>query len=203
MPYFIGIVRTLAVFRPRPMRFVVDGQPLERRALGVAVANGPSYGGGMRIAPGAAIDDGLFDVCLIGHLHPMQLLALLPRLYAGTHAGHHAVEFFRCRELRSSPWQRATWAARRMVSYSERSRSHSASRRAGCGASWTRIREPGRSGSDDLHRRAAVAERARATPAAFSFLSDDGADEVALTYAELESRARGVAALLRAARRRG
>ncbi len=107
VPYFIGIMRTLWAFRPRPMRFVVDGQPLERRALGVAVANGHSYGGGMRIAPGAVIDDGLFDVCLIGDVSPVRLLALLPRLYAGTHDGHPAVEFFTCRELRVDPMESA------------------------------------------------------------------------------------------------
>jgi diacylglycerol kinase (ATP) len=103
LPYLIGIVRTLTAFRPRLMRLEVDGQPLERRALGVAVANGPRYGGGMLIAPHAVIDDGLFEVCLIGDVTPMQLLALLPRLYAGTHTGHRAVEFFKCRELRVAP----------------------------------------------------------------------------------------------------
>jgi diacylglycerol kinase (ATP) len=103
LPYLIGILRTLLAFRPRPMRFVFDGQSFDRRALGVAVANGPRYGGGMLIAPGAAVDDGLFDVCLIGHVNPVQLLALLPRLYTGTHGGHRAVEFFRCRELRVEP----------------------------------------------------------------------------------------------------
>jgi len=103
LPYLIGILRTLLVFRPRPLRFVLDGQHFERRALGVAVANGPRYGGGMLIAPGAAVDDGLFDICLIGQVNPVQLLALLPRLYAGTHGGHRAVEFFKCRELRVEP----------------------------------------------------------------------------------------------------
>ena len=103
LPYLIGIVRTLSAFRPRPMRFHVDGRLLERCSLGVAVANGPRYGGGMLIAPRAAIDDGLFDICLIGNVSPVQVLALLPRLYAGTHGGHRAVEFFKCRELRVEP----------------------------------------------------------------------------------------------------
>jgi diacylglycerol kinase (ATP) len=107
LPYLAGVLRTLLAFRPRPMRFVLDGGPaLERRALGVAVAIGPRYGGGLTIAPQAVLDDGLLDVCLVGDLGPGQLLALLPRLYAGTHAGHPAVEFFRCRELRAECAQR-------------------------------------------------------------------------------------------------
>ena len=79
------------------MRLVADGRSLERRVLGIAVAIGPRYGGGMLIAPHAVVDDGWFDVCLIGDVTPLQLLALLPRLYAGTHGVHRAVELFRCR----------------------------------------------------------------------------------------------------------
>jgi diacylglycerol kinase (ATP) len=101
--YLIGILQTLTAFRPVPMGLVVDGQWLERRALGIAVAIGPRYGGGMLVAPHAVLDDGLFDVCLIGDIDPLELLALLPRLYAGTHGGHHAVQFFRCRELTVEP----------------------------------------------------------------------------------------------------
>jgi diacylglycerol kinase (ATP) len=106
LPYLIGILRTLSVFRPQPMRLVLDGQPIERVVLGLAVANGPRYGGGMRIAPEATIDDGLFDVCLIGDVSVPRLLALLPHLYAGTHRGRRDVEFFRCRELRVEPLSR-------------------------------------------------------------------------------------------------
>jgi hypothetical protein len=36
------VLRTLSAYRPRLMRFVFDGQPLERRALAVAVAIGPA-----------------------------------------------------------------------------------------------------------------------------------------------------------------
>ncbi len=103
LPYLIGIVRTLSVFRPRPMRFLRDGQPFERVTLGIAVANAPTYAGGMRIAPEAKIDDGFFDVCLIGDISISRLLALLPHLYAGTHRGRRDVEFFRCRELSVEP----------------------------------------------------------------------------------------------------
>ncbi len=101
--YFVGILRTLTAFRPLPMRLTLDGRVLERCALGVAVANGPAYGGGMRIAPDAVLDDGLLDVSVLGDVSPMQLLALLPRLYSGTHGSHRAVEFFRCRECTIKP----------------------------------------------------------------------------------------------------
>lgn len=101
--YLGGILRTLRAFRPVPMRLVADGRSLERLVLGIAVAIGPRYGGGMLIAPHAVVDDGWFDVCLIGDVTPLQLVALLPRLYAGTHGVHRAVELFRCRELTVEP----------------------------------------------------------------------------------------------------
>jgi diacylglycerol kinase (ATP) len=99
LAYFTGILRTLIALRPRPMRLTIDGRAVERRAVGMAVANGPRYGGGMLIAPRAVIDDGLFEVCVVGAINAIQLLALLPSLYAGTHGRHAAVEFFRCREV--------------------------------------------------------------------------------------------------------
>jgi diacylglycerol kinase (ATP) len=101
--YFGGILRTLSAFRPLPMRLTVDGRILERRVLGVAVANGPAYGGGMRIAPHALLDDGLLDVLVVGDVSRLQLLALLPRMYSGTHVSHHLVESYRCRQLTVEP----------------------------------------------------------------------------------------------------
>jgi diacylglycerol kinase (ATP) len=105
--YLAGVLRTLAAFRPRPVRFAVDGRAFERRVLGVAVAIGPRYGGGLRIAPRAVLDDGLFDVCVVGDVTPFEVLLLLPLVYAGRHGAHRAVEFFRCRELAIEPLEGA------------------------------------------------------------------------------------------------
>jgi diacylglycerol kinase (ATP) len=102
--YFAGVVRTLRGFRPPLVQIECTGQPARRRrVVGIAVANGPRYGGGMRIAPGAALDDGWLDVCVLGDVGAVRLAAMLPRIYAGTHGAHPAVEFFRCRELRVAP----------------------------------------------------------------------------------------------------
>jgi len=49
----------------------------------VAVANGQYHGGGMRVAPGAEINDGLFQVTVIGDLSIPEVLWNLPRLYNG------------------------------------------------------------------------------------------------------------------------
>src|SRR5689334_10318040 len=96
--YVAGVARTLAVFRPRPFRVRVDEcTPLESDAWLIAIGNGPIYGGGMRIAPDARLDDGALDVCLIGPLTIPKFAVNFPRVFRGTHINHPAVTMLRGR----------------------------------------------------------------------------------------------------------
>jgi diacylglycerol kinase (ATP) len=97
--YLAGVLRTVLAYAPRPMRIEVDGRVVERRATGVALANGPRYGGGLRIAPHARVDDGLLDVCVVGAHGAVRILGLLPFIYLGVHARYPGVEFFRGRSV--------------------------------------------------------------------------------------------------------
>ena len=63
----------------------------------VAVGNGPSYGGGMRICAGARMDDGLFEVTVVGDCTRTTLLRVFPRVYRGTHLSHPKVTVYRAR----------------------------------------------------------------------------------------------------------
>jgi diacylglycerol kinase (ATP) len=72
----------------------------ELGALLVAFANGPYYGGGMRIAPAARPDDGELELCIVGDISRLEALRQLPGLYRGAHVGHPAVRFARARTLR-------------------------------------------------------------------------------------------------------
>ncbi len=49
----------------------------------VAVANGQYHGGGMWVAPGASVDDGSFDVTVVGDLSLAGVFRNLPNLYNG------------------------------------------------------------------------------------------------------------------------
>jgi diacylglycerol kinase (ATP) len=71
-----------------------------RPALLAAVANTPTYGGGMRIAPRAALDDGLLDVCIVGKIPKFKLLALFPTVYMGRHLGLKQVDYFQVKGIR-------------------------------------------------------------------------------------------------------
>jgi diacylglycerol kinase (ATP) len=85
----------------RPVRFSVtlDGRAEELAAWLVVVANGRSYGGGMRIAPGARLDDGLLDVVVIGDLTKADFLATFPKVYAGRHLEHPQVTVYHARRV--------------------------------------------------------------------------------------------------------
>ncbi|MFD6497776.1 sphingosine kinase, partial [Streptomyces sp. NPDC060188] len=61
----------------------------------VAVGNGSSYGGGMRICPGADLGDGLFDITVVGNCGRATLLTVFPKVYRGTHVDHPVVTVHR------------------------------------------------------------------------------------------------------------
>lgn len=94
--YDLAMVAELAAFKPAAYRITLDdGTEREIEATLVAVGNGPSYGGGMRICAGAAMDDGLFDVTVVGDCGRATLLKVFPRVYRGTHLDHPKVTVHR------------------------------------------------------------------------------------------------------------
>ena len=79
---------TLAMLRhrTRTVRLIIDGVEDEIASIStVAVANGQYFGGGMKVAPGAVPDDGLFDVVIMGGAPKGQSLADLKLIYTGEH----------------------------------------------------------------------------------------------------------------------
>lgn len=94
--YDLAILAELAAFRPITYRMTLDGGPArEIQATLVAVGNGTAYGGGMRICADAVMDDGLFDVTVVGECSRTTLLKVFPRVYKGTHLGHPVVTVHR------------------------------------------------------------------------------------------------------------
>ena len=72
----------------------------DRPTLVAAFANAPSFGGGMRIAPRAKMDDGLLDICIVGAVSPSRLLRLFPSVYSGHHLSIPEVEYFQASRVR-------------------------------------------------------------------------------------------------------
>jgi diacylglycerol kinase family enzyme len=65
-----------------------------------AFANTSTYGGGMKIAPHAKMDDGLFDVCIVGGIDPFKLFCMFPTVYFGRHLSMSEVDYFQSSCLR-------------------------------------------------------------------------------------------------------
>ena len=100
MRYNLAIMRELPVFRAIPYVLELDGTRMETEAMLVAVGNGPAYGGGMRVTPDAAFDDGLLDVLLLHEISTPEFLRVFPRVFKGTHTSHPAVEVLQARSVR-------------------------------------------------------------------------------------------------------
>ncbi len=111
MRYNIATLAELRTFRPLPYSLELDGRRLQLDAMMVAVGNGPSYGGGLRMAEGAVLDDGLLDVVIIKPLSKAGLVRTYPKLFKGTHVTHPQYEHHRVRSV--------TVAAPGIVSYAD------------------------------------------------------------------------------------
>jgi diacylglycerol kinase (ATP) len=92
MRYNLATLSELSVFTPLRYNLEIDGDRLELDAMLVAVGNGPSYGGGLRITHGARIDDGRLDVVIIKPLSKLELLWVYPKLFSGKHVTHRQYE---------------------------------------------------------------------------------------------------------------
>ncbi|MHB1234787.1 MAG: diacylglycerol kinase family protein, partial [Microbacteriaceae bacterium] len=97
--YLLALLRELARLKPIDYRLVLDGIPSSTRAVLVAVGNNVSLGGGMRVTPDAALDDGLLDVLVVTPLSRRGFLRIFPRVFSGTHVGDPHVSIHRARRI--------------------------------------------------------------------------------------------------------
>lgn len=91
-------------YRFQEVRITVDdGQPVEARVALVAVANGKYFGGGMMVAPDAAVDDGRFEVVILRAVGKARLIRDLRLVYGGRHRDHPAITILRGRKVAVEP----------------------------------------------------------------------------------------------------
>jgi diacylglycerol kinase (ATP) len=111
MRYNLATLAELRVFEPLPYTLQIDDQQLTLDAMLVAVGNGPSFGGGLRITEGAVLDDGLLDVVIIKPMSKLELIRTYPKLFKGTHVTHPQYEHHLAKSV--------TVAAPGIVSYAD------------------------------------------------------------------------------------
>jgi len=104
--YALTLVPTVFRFAPLPMKILTWDESTnwttrrDQPTILAAFANTSTYGGGMKIAPRARMDDGQLDVCVIGGVDPFKLACLFPTVYFGRHLGIRGVEYFQSARLR-------------------------------------------------------------------------------------------------------
>jgi diacylglycerol kinase (ATP) len=111
MRYNIATLAELRTFRPLSYTLDLDGEHRRLEAMLVAVGNGPSFGGGLRITEGALLDDGMLDVVIIKPMSKAGLVRTYPKLFKGTHVTHPQYEHHRVRSV--------TVAAAGIVAYAD------------------------------------------------------------------------------------
>jgi len=85
LQYKVAALQAIAGYKPSNFSVRVDGESLELTGSSVVVANSAYYGSGMKIAPGAVVDDAVLDVIAIAAPTRRALLKSLPKVYDGSH----------------------------------------------------------------------------------------------------------------------
>ncbi|HEV2022043.1 MAG TPA: diacylglycerol kinase family protein [Terriglobales bacterium] len=111
--YTLAVLQAIFSFKPRQVTVQATGADPANPAAGapaapaisepgwmVAFANAPTYGGGMRIAPRAQLDDGKLDVCFLRRTGRLSLLRLFPKVFSGAHVSRPQVTYFQATGLR-------------------------------------------------------------------------------------------------------
>jgi len=102
--YVRCLVSTMARYKAKRVRIRVDDVdlPADEYLVG-AVANGRVFGKGMKIAPQARLDDGLFDFVYVKSMKFLEFCANGWKLMNGTHLGHPKIFLVRARRVEVVP----------------------------------------------------------------------------------------------------
>lgn len=103
MSYFSSLIRSLLSYRPLQMKIIADGVELNCAALLAAACNGTQFGGGIRICPPAAIDDGKMDFLAVDCPRRIFLPYYLIKLMRGKLYKNKICRRILCEEVRIFP----------------------------------------------------------------------------------------------------
>ena len=106
LSYTVASMKGMFNYDNQRVRLTFDGaaaDAVEMTINTVAVANGQFFGGGMRIAPEAEVDDGFFDVVAIGDVGMADFILRSRRIFKGTHLTMKDVSHRRARTVLAEP----------------------------------------------------------------------------------------------------
>ena len=97
--YIVALLAELREFQLHRYSVTMDGVQRSDSALLIAVGNGGSYGGGMRICPQADMRDGLLDITWVDPAPRRTVLRIFPQIFSGRHISHPLVHTYRAAEI--------------------------------------------------------------------------------------------------------
>jgi YegS/Rv2252/BmrU family lipid kinase len=103
IPYWISGVYTYARYKATQMTLNIDGQIENKKSMGVIINNGYSFAGGMRMAPDAAMADGLFDAVVLGNINVFEFIRGLSMVYRGTLGNHPKIDTYKAKSIEINP----------------------------------------------------------------------------------------------------
>jgi YegS/Rv2252/BmrU family lipid kinase len=104
LAFMLASAKALLGWSDQPVRWRADGGPWrEERITALSVCNGRFFGGGMQVAPGARLDDGLFDVVVWSGLGITDFVTKKRKLYDGTHVTLPNTRVLRARTIEAEP----------------------------------------------------------------------------------------------------
>ena len=97
--YILSMFYTIFHYHGTDLEGEIDGVPFRQKSLLFCIANGKYYGGGIKIAPEAVIDDGKLDAYLIESVPAWVFLSVMPLLAVGKHTGLRFVKHVRAEKI--------------------------------------------------------------------------------------------------------
>jgi YegS/Rv2252/BmrU family lipid kinase len=98
--YLAATVYGLARWRPARFELQADEERFAFTGYMAAAANSGRFGGGMRLAPDARLDDGLLDLVMIEHISRLQFIRATPKVFRGTHGSEPNVHMRKVSRVR-------------------------------------------------------------------------------------------------------
>lgn len=97
--FFVAVYKVLYRMEAFPIRLALDERTLELECTSVMIQNTPYTGGGLLMSPQSQVDDGYFDIVVVGPIGKLDLMLNFPRIYRGGHLQHSSFSLYRSRSV--------------------------------------------------------------------------------------------------------
>lgn len=107
LSFLVGAFATMISYKNKDFEITIDDITINERLNSIIVANGKFFGGGMKIAPMADMNDGYFDIIVIGNISKFDFIINFPKIYKGEHMSHPKLRHYKGRKIRVNARQKA------------------------------------------------------------------------------------------------